>query len=472
MRSINMKKLSLVSLLLTSLIFTGFSQSVWSSRSNTVFNRSNGISSFNVEMRGKIEVTDDDKDIKSISPDGYLEINKVTFGSRRTIVITPEGNGLKREYYEGREKLPFEPEGRKWLGEILPELLRSTTIAAESRVNRFYKKGGTSAVLSEISAMESDYVKAEYANILMALNIPAGDYPNIISKISSTIDSDHYLSSFLEKNMNKFLQDKAATDAVFAACGQIDSDHYKTQVIKEALENQNPSAVAISSILKASNDMSSDHYKTEVLTSLLKKNDLTDATIGEMIAATRSIDSDHYRTIVLKKALSKPSLSPTSYKRVVESVREIDSDHYKTEVLTDLLQNRLNNDVSAAVVLVSENIESDHYKTIVLKSLVNQNMDEASFTKLIEATSNFDSDHYASQFLQSALQYPNLTDKQLVIILKSVGNIESDHYKTEVLTKAAPRVRNGDSSLKDAYRAAAKGISSETYYGRALRAID
>jgi len=91
-----------------------------------------------VETRGKIELTDDDKDIKSISPDGYLEITKVTLGSRRSIVITPTENGIKREYYEGREKMDFEKEGRKWLSEILPELVRSTTIAAENRVNRFF----------------------------------------------------------------------------------------------------------------------------------------------------------------------------------------------------------------------------------------------------------------------------------------------------------------------------------------------
>jgi SOS response regulatory protein OraA/RecX len=468
----HMKKLSLISLLVTSLIFTGFSQNVWSSKNNVVFNRSNGVSSFNVEMRGKIDVTDDDKDIKSISADGYLEINKVTFGSRRTIVITPEGNGLKREYYEGREKLPFEPEGRKWLGEILPELLRTTTIAAESRVNRFYKRGGTAAVLAEITSMESDYVKAHYANILMSLNIPAGDYPTVINRIASAVDSDHYLTEFLEKNMGKFLQDKLSTDAVFAACGKMDSDHYKTQVIKEALENQNPSAEAISSILQASGDMESDHYKTEVLSSLLKKDNITDAIISEMIAATRNIESDHYRTVVLQKALSKPNLSPTSFKRVVESVKEIESDHYKTEVLTDLLENRLSNDVNAAVVLVSENIESDHYKTIVLKSLVRQNMDAASFTKLIEVGSNCDSDHYASQFLQSALSVTNLTTSQLAAIIASAGNIDSDHYITEVLTKAAPKVKVGDNSLKEAYRAAARKIESETYYGRALRAIE
>ena len=59
-----------------------------------------GISNFNVESRGKIEVSDDDKDVKSISADWYLEITKTVFGSKRSIVITPQGSGLKREYFE------------------------------------------------------------------------------------------------------------------------------------------------------------------------------------------------------------------------------------------------------------------------------------------------------------------------------------------------------------------------------------
>src|SRR5271154_1614071 len=68
----------------------------------TVYKTSNGYSSFNVEVRGQIELTDDDKDIKSMSSDGYLEVTKTVFGSRRALVITPQGNSLKREYYEGR----------------------------------------------------------------------------------------------------------------------------------------------------------------------------------------------------------------------------------------------------------------------------------------------------------------------------------------------------------------------------------
>src|SRR5690349_10767243 len=113
---------------------------------------------FSIELRGKIEVTDDDKDIKTITSDGYLEISKPTFGSKRTIIIEAIGNKVKKEYYEGRTLVSWDEKGRAWLGEILPEIVRSTGISAESRVNRYYKQGGTTAVLEEIKRIDSDYV--------------------------------------------------------------------------------------------------------------------------------------------------------------------------------------------------------------------------------------------------------------------------------------------------------------------------
>ena len=155
---------------------------------NTIWNRG-GISNFNVETRGKIELTDDDKDVKSMSPDAYLEVNKTVFGSKRTLIVTPLGNGLKKEYYEGRTLVAFEPEGRKWMGEVLPELVRSTTIGAESRVARFFRQGSTKAVLDEIRIIESDYVKVRYANLLMEQNVPVADYASVVGQVSETMNS-------------------------------------------------------------------------------------------------------------------------------------------------------------------------------------------------------------------------------------------------------------------------------------------
>lgn len=440
----------------------------------TVLSHSDGWQSFNIEMRGKIEITDDDKDIKSMSDDGYLEINKTVFGSRRTLVISPQGGQLKREYYEGRTPVAYEPEGRKWLAEIMPELLRTTTIGAESRVNRFFKKGGTTAVLDEIQQLRSDYVKQHYSTLLVELpGVAANDYANIINKVASTLESDYYLSEFLRKGMEKFLTNRNATDAVFTACDGMESDHYKTEIIKEALRSQQISIESVRVVLTATKKMESDHYKTEVLSTLLRQRDLTDPIISEMINTTRTFESDHYRTVVLKKALTTKGLSSTSYQRTLESVKDFESDHYKTEVLTNLLANKLPTDQVFNLVSMTESFDSDHYLTVVFKEVLKrQELSDEAFAALVERAGHVDSDHYASTILKAALDMPDLSEKKIISILTATSNMDSDHYITEVLTDASSIVRDGSSTLKDAYRRAAKSIGSETYYGRAIRAID
>ncbi len=445
-----------------------------SDKGTTKWKTSSGFNSFNVEYRGKIEIEDDDKDIKSMSDGAYLEISKAVFGSKRTIVIESIGGGkFKKQYYESRTMVNWEPYGREWLAEILPEVVRTTTLCAESRVNRFFKQGGTAAVLSEIDRIESDYTKSHYADLLMKQPIQVKDYAPIVNKLAEELDSDHYLTEFLKGNTEKFMQDKAATTALFGATKKMDSDHYKTVVIKEALEGQMASIENVKIILQAAGMMESDHYITEVLTSLLKQDNLNDAIISEMINTTKTIESDHYRTEVLTEALDKAGLSNTSYQRVIESVKGIESDHYVNEVIKHLMNNKLSDELLTLLLSIMPSIESDHYRTEVLVSLLKrQDLTDIQFNKLIESCGMMDSDHYKTVVLQEALSSSKINDSKLTSIINATNQIGSDHYITEVLTDAAPAVKSGSSQLKDAYRSAAKRIDSETYYGRAIRAIE
>lgn len=435
---------------------------------------SNGYSDFNIEMRGRIELTEDDKDIKSISDDGYLEINKTVFGSKRSIVIESLGGGkMKREYYEGRTKMDWEPNGKAWLGEILPDIVRNTTIAAEARVNRFFKQGGTAAVLAEIDKIDSDHVKSHYANLLMKQPVQTKDYVSIVNKVAEEVNSDHYMSEFLRKNISKFMQSKEATTAVFAATRRIGSDHYKTEVIKEALRGQAASPENVRIILQAAGQMESDHYISEVLRALLNQNNLSDAVMVEMINTTNNIESDHYRSEILRKALQKNGLSSLSYQRVIESIKGIESDHYITEVIKDLLNSKLTDEHLTLLLDVTGSIESDHYRSDVLRTLLSrQDLTDAQFGKVIDNAGHIGSDHYMHEVLRLALRRPNIEDSKVIAVLNTTRRIDSDHYATEVLLEAAPRVKNGSVPLRDAYRNAAREIGSETYYGRALKAIE
>jgi SOS response regulatory protein OraA/RecX len=450
------------------------STTIINSNGTTRWRTSTGLTDFNIEMRGQIDVTDDDKDIKSISDDGYLEINKTVFGSKRTLMIESQGGGkMKKEYYENRTKMPWEPNGKAWMSEILPEIVRNTGIGAESRVNRIFKKGGVAAVLDEIKNIDSDHVKSLYANLLMKQPVQVKDYASIANTLAEEVDSDHYLSTFLQSNISKFMATKEATTALFNATKKLDSDHYKTVVIKDALDSSPASLENVKIIMQATSDIDSDHYITEVLTALLNQSNLTDPVIAEMIAATNTIESDHYKTVVLTKALDKKGLSNASYQKVIESVKDIESDHYITQVINHLLTNKLTDDQLKLVLDISKSIESAHYRSEVLRSLLSrQDVSEDQFSKLVEACSDMDSDHYIMTVLQQALTKPGLSDAKIVSIINATKAIDSDHYITEVLVRAAPAVKSGSSVLKDAYRAAAKSISSETYYGRAMRAVE
>jgi hypothetical protein len=449
--------------------------SIHSSNGVQRWKTSTGVTNFNVEIRGKIEVTDDDKDIKSLSDNGYLEITKTVFGSKRAIVVESLGGGkIKKEYYEGRNKMEWEPNGKTWLGEILPELVRTTTLGAEGRLNRFYNQGGSAAAVAEITRLESDYVKAHYAKLLLEKNIPPNEMPNVVTKIASAINSDYYLSTVLQNNINKMMATPESADAFFKGTQKINSDYYKSVVLKEALKKVSASPAQIKVVLQSAAEIKSDYYLSVVLTTLLEEEGVKEESLNEVVVVSKNIPSDYYRTQVLTKALNKPGISKVMLKNTVNALADVGSDYYKTSVFNTMAtRNNMDPEVQAQVVsLVGSSVESDYYASGTLKNILeHQKFSDESFKQLINVAGDLGSANYASDVLRTAAR-KDLSRTQLIDILNASANIDSDHYLTEVLISLSEKVKNSDNSVKDAYRAAAKKIDSETYYGRVMKAID
>ena len=436
---------------------------------------STGVTNFNIESRGKIEVTDDDRDIKSLSNDGYLEITKTVFGSKRAIVIESLGGGkIKKEYYEGRNKMEWDPHGKNWLAEILPEIVRSTTLGAEGRVNRIFAKDGVSGVVAELSRLEGDYTASHYAKLLLEKNIPASELPAAIKGIADAIDSDYYLSTVLQSNVSRLLSTPDAANAFLQGTKKIGSAYYKAVVLKEAAKKLAGSPAQVKTILQSAADIDSDYYLSVVLTSLLEQSELKEQSITDLIPASTNISSDYYRTQVLNKALNKTSLSNETLKSLISALEDINSDYYKTTVFNTMAERmKMDSDVQIQMInQVKESVNSDYYASITMKNVLeHQRLSDESFRLLVNVSSEFNSANYAADVLRTAAE-KDLSKTQLIDILKASSNIDSDHYLSEVLLSLSDQVRQGDSSVKDAYRSAAKGIDSDTYYGRAVKAID
>lgn len=399
----------------------------------------NNRSNFKVKYEGEITLSDDDKDIQDISSGGYIEIKKSSFGRSRKIVIEKEGNTLIRKFYIGWSEKEYDPEGKNWLADILPDILRSTTMAAKSRVNRFYNKGGVNKVLSEIKKMDSDYVQSAYFKLLLKKELTTKETIKTLEIVGNTIKSDYYLSNVLRKNQQLFLKSPETLDAYITAAKNVNSDYYLNQIVKAVISNKNISDTQLARLLNISSDINSDYYLSDILKEVMDKRELNKENILVVMKLSKSINSDHYKSNILKKALRSKNLSKGAYDSFLISLKDISSDHYITEVIKEWLNNKLDEDsLNQVLESIKTNISSDNYATTIYKKIASRN---------------------------------DLTENQLINVLNATEKIGSSNYLSSTLLAFAPQVKKSSNKVKDVYIKVAKSISSETYFGRAMKAI-
>ena len=401
----------------------------------------NGQKDFRIEYEGDITLSSDDRDITGISRGGFIEIKKSSFGTRRRILIHNETGTLVKKYFVGWSEKSFNPEGKKWLADILPEILRTTTIAAKSRVDRFYKKNGANGVLSEVRKMKSDYIKSAYIKLLLEKNLSTNDLVKTIESTGNYIKSDHYVSQILKSNQKAFLKNDRTVTAFINASKSLNSDHYSTNILKAVIEDASISDKQLGSLLEITKGIKSDHYITQLLKSIMENRKLNDDNMGKILALTKDVNSDHYKVTILKLALKNKNLSKKAHEQFLATVKDIKSDHYVSSIITEILKNNSfsSSSINTIVKMVDENISSSHYISTIYKKIASR----------------------------------NLTEKQLIMVIESSARIiKSSHSLSSVLVALSNQVNKSSTKVKNAYKTAAKKIKSDTYYGRVMKALN
>ncbi len=426
---------------------------------------------FSIEYKGDITLSDDDTDIVAISPGGYMEIRKSAFGNRRRIFIEPENSGkLVKKYYVGGSQRSFDAEGKKWLAEILLEVVRTTTLGAEKRVNRLYKKGGYYQVLKEVDKIYSDYVQAKYIKLLLDKNLDEKGLIATLERVGD-IDSDHHKADILKHNTNAFLSTKGTTASFIHAAGKIDSDHHTASVLKRALDSKSIPATRMNSLFEIARDIDSDHHKASVLLETLDTQTLTAENIKLLLKTSVTIDSDHHKATVLKKALAASDLPSDSQHTLLSAIGDMDSDHHMASVLSQVLQQRLDQ-ASLAHLLgqVRSNLSSDMHRAAILRKAVRQEEMNAALDDFLSALTDMDSDHHKDEVFRQ-LSKKDFSDKELIQILEATKSINSDHHQAAVLISFASAVEGKSQGVRNAYMDASTEISSDAHLGRVLKAI-
>lgn len=307
------------------------------------FTWSNDGEKLEVNYRGEIEFTEDDSDVKSMTPGGWFRIRRSHTGEpvAHTVEFRADESGnIERRFRAGGSERPFDPEGRKWLAQVLPRFIRQTGIGAPARVARIYKGKGAQGVLSEISLLEGSWAKRIYFSEL--LKIPGLDSRTVqqaLAQAGREVDSDFELASLLVSADRLLTLDDATRRAYFEAARSIGSDFEMRRVFSSALKKGPLSPAVLTALLESSTAIDSDFEQASLLVEVARQS-LDETNREPFFKALATIDSDFEHRRVLSSVMKRTDLSPATVGAVLDSARDIGSDFENAALLKDVARNR------------------------------------------------------------------------------------------------------------------------------------
>ena len=465
----------------------------------------NGATFLRMKVDGVIEFTDDDHDVRSLSPHGHfrMEDGKWLSGGRAYDVTADSAGNLTKTYSVGESARPLDAEGRAWLERLLPKIIRESGVGAESRVARFLRQGGPNAVLAEIGLIHSDGSKRTYVEQLFGQatldTAQLKDAARLIRSISSDGDKAQVLitvdGKYFTKEMRPYL---------FEAAEGISSDGDKRRVLSDIVKKDGGDADTLVSAAKVARHISSDGDKAEVLIEIANTSRTDDVLDLEYFEAVKSVssDGDHARVLsavlkahggdhnvlaqalrsagrissdgdkarVLKEAVSRFSEDEPIRKAFLDSANSIASDGDHQQVLVALAARQgISAPTLAGIAKSAQRISSDGDKARVLIELAGANID-AVRDDFFSAADSISSDGDHSRVLTTVLDKPGAPTTVVIAAIQSATRISSDGDKERVLLDAANRYSK-DPAVDAALRKAVESVHSDGLYRSVMSEI-
>ena len=294
-----------------------------------------------IHYEGRIEFTDDDTDVKSMSPGASLRIREGQLPNRITAEFDADENGnVRRRFWVGSSERPFEPEGRQWLSKVLPRFIRQSGIGAADRVARILRAKGVDGVLAEIDLINGSWAKRVYfSELLKSSNLEPRAIEQILARAGRQIDSDFELASLLTASAGRLLVSDATRRAYFEAARSIQSDFEMRRAYSAALNRGAVSSELLASLLEAAVSVDSDFELASLLLQVAKLQPLDDRSRAPFFKALAGVGSDFEHRRVLDALTARPDLDQPTLNAVLGSAGLIDSDFESASLLLRIVEN-------------------------------------------------------------------------------------------------------------------------------------
>jgi beta-lactamase regulating signal transducer with metallopeptidase domain len=416
---------------------SGFSSS--SQRSHGTMSWSNNGEKLEVKYDGEFEFTDDDTDMKRMSPGGHLRISDGGWLRGHSVEFTADASGnITRRFWVGASEKPFEPEGRQWLSQKLPRFIRQSGLGAKARAARIFKAQGASGLLAEISRIDGSWAKKRYFTELFALNVDANAVRQALEQAGREIESDYELASLLIESGDRLVTDEATRRAYFDASRTIDSDYELKRVYAAGLKRGPVSAPILNAILDASRNIGSDYELAELLVQLVKQQSIDQARQA-FFAALGTIKSNYDHRRVLAALAARPDLDAETTAAMLTSASGLSSDYEAAEFLLQMSKRSIEGPQRTPFFAALETIGGAYERSrVLLVVLRHSDISADTLLAALRAASTLPAGYEMSQVLQTAARHHSISGAARDLYVKSAERL-GEYEQSQVL---AALVRN------------------------------
>jgi beta-lactamase regulating signal transducer with metallopeptidase domain len=401
----------------------------WSSRGEQI----------TLDYQGSITLSDDDRDIVSMSPGSFFRLSVdgsrvPLLGTDREIELRGRADGtIERRYFVNRRDVAYEPEGRQWLGEFLPLLVRRTGFNAEARITRFLRRDGAAGVAREIGLLESDFVRSLYVRLLAKqATLSTADLTAVLQPLE--ISSDFEMAQALVAIVQTQTIGGSAGPAYFRAARTIDSDFELRRALSPLLSRPHEAAFT-----------------------------------QEMFAVSVNIGSDFEQAEFLKAAAvgGQMERAPDAF---FDALSNVGSDFEHRRVLKEVV--RRTKDVATVTLLFRDaaRISSDFEQAEFLREAAKAGLVESGRDAFFGAAATIGSDFEQRRALTAVVEQSGVPVETLTAVVRSASDIGSDFEQAELLLTIARRHKL-DGSLRQAVLDLADSMGSDFERGRVVAAV-
>lgn len=396
-------------------------------------------SRFRVKVLGDVIFTRDSRDVETLSPGGYLSIERREFLRTTKVVFEADDLGrITRTFFKGNFSDDIDDHASNWIKEAILETFYLTGLGAEGRINRMLSDGEPVEIILALAArMSGSEGKYHFYKALGRHDISTEDRVAMAISAGGTVSSSYWLGLILREWGTELTPADEFAGAIIEATNRMGSSYETSRTLTSLSENMNMDATAGLAMVHVISGISSSYEQAKTVINVAPRLLPFPEVMSELILATAAMSSSYEQKRSLTALSRLDGLEGAHYAHIASVAANISSAYELGQTLRQLTEVAQVSDNFVESYLESVRHISSSYEQartlVALSQMTDLTADHVIW--LLDHATDISSSYETGRVLGEVANRPELNDAEMIAFLDVVASISSSHEQSQAMVK-------------------------------------